>query len=354
MRLCSIIFRAGSILLSMLLSAGMAAAGTCPECPSGCVPEASVAQFIPALPADVIHACPWGCVPVRMVKKYKVPPPCLSASKKDDNAAEETKPDSKLFPALPPGAQPLLPNPDDIPVDSPVSVNDASRHSIIFGPTAFEGIAGQMSVEAHEFQIVDFRYNPTRNLQLGAVMTLPVIGLGGFGAIKYNIAVADQMAVGFGAFGGAISSVGSFATESLWWFAGGHFSMSYSTKGGSVFNIGSILTAAGRTITMYDSFKQDDGFTGFVPVPYIGISTVISPSWAFTAEIALPVTEFIHEDNPDSFDIGNPFLLYYGFRFSKKRIYGDLGFFIPLTSLLIRFLMYCPPGLPYLSFGVRM
>jgi|GEM_PF-1826642 len=306
------------------------------RCPPGCVPAASVPD---ASSAPDIRNCPGGCVAVEAVKWQR------------DMRRGTAGGVEKKSPELPPiGAQPNLPRVEEVVTEAVrVSVHDASNRRIVFGPTAMVGIDGQLSVDVHELQVLELQYSLNRNLQLGAILTMPVLGLGGFGSLRYNFAASDNIFLGVGAFGGGVTSVGSMMTNHPMYFAGAHAGVSFSTSGGTVFNMGAILSAV-----VMEQFNQDDLKVGFLPVPYIGMSIAISSKWSFVGEFFLPLTSVIDPDDPDSFDVGNPFLLFYGARFSTKRIYGNMGFFIPLNSYLIKFLMYCPPGFPYLSFGIRI
>ena len=342
----------------MLVSDMAAAAGTCPQCPSGCVPEASVAQFIPALSSDVIRACPGGCVPVETVKTYKMPPPCLTASAAAGGDAPVTTEAPGADAAVPPGDRPLPPDAGTLQEDAEVSLHDASRASAWLGPAVQEKIPGQLSVVVHELQILELQYNLNQYVQLGAVVTLPVIGLGGIGTLRLSRDASEHVALGFGVFGGGLSAVGSMTTDNPWWFAGAHAGISFFSKEGTILNIGVIASA----VEQMNTYKG----TAIVPVPYLGLIAPVSTHWAFVGELIFPVTEFGGSDSGGTsgddggfsididLDYENPFMFYYGFRFTRRRIYGDLGFIIPMQSKLIGLLIYCPPGFPYISFGVRI
>jgi len=331
-------------------------------CPDGCVPTESVAQFIPAPSPEKMRACPAGCVAVETVMKLKEKPREISQKRQSNKPPVLT----------PAGAAPAVPDPKNITVEAAPDLGDITRGRMLLGPTVQEKIPGQLSLAIHDLQILELQYSPTEYLQLGAIMILPVLGLGGMGTVRLNINASKHIAFGLGGFGGGLSTVGALINDTNRWFAGGHGGVTMMSDGGTMVNIGAIAAVVG----------QHDALGGYtvVPVPYLGISTPISARWTFVAEFIFPVTDFggggdSSNDNDDSddydnaetgnwgfnidldldgLDFGNPFMFYYGFRFSKNRVYGDLGFFIPMHRNLIRYLMYCPPGFPYLSFGIRM
>ena len=364
------------IWLAMLLCGGSAhAAGTCPQCPSGCVPEISVIQQIPSLSSDIIRICPEGCVPVETVKTYKMPPPCLTVA--DKTAEEPPKPVFRRRPSaallLPPGNQPLPPDPKDSgpPQITPVSVHDISRGQILLGPVVMEKVPRQLSLAAHGLQVVEMQYSPNRYFQMGLAMMLPILGVGGMATLRLNRNLSEHDGIGIGIFGGGLQPVGSLVTKCGWWFAGLHTGVSFATSDGLILNIGLIVAMVGRDGDE-DGFRYDRPDAGIVPVPYLGLLVPVTSRWSFVGELFFPVTDLgdgddsnYHESSGEGFSFDfhinfdldleyeNPFMLYYGFRFSEKRVFGDLGFFIPMQPELIKMLMYCPPGLPYISVGFR-
>ena len=299
----------------MFSGAGSAAAGTCPECPGGCVP---------------------------------------------------------------PGAQPMPPEPDDIvPSENlPVSEHDISRGQILLGPVVFEKVPGQVSLITHNFQILEVQYSPVRYIQMGAAMIMPPLGMGGVGTLRFNWNIGKSFGIGFGCFGGGMSSEASLVTDSNWGFAGLHAGVSIIPAKKIILNIG-IFVAYVSENWPDDGSGESSSNVGIIPIPHIGILVPFSPRWSFVGEMFFPVTQVgrKEEEPPDdewydgdgwlhssdvldlNFNLDleheNPFMLYYGFRFTEDRLFGDMGFFFPMQPELIKMLMYCPPGLPYVSFGVR-
>ena len=278
---------------------------------------------------------------------------------------------------IPYGAQPLVLQPEDVPDSGQVSVHDISRGSILLGPVVLDKVPGQLSLSFHGFQVLELQYSPTEYFQLGAAAILPVLGLGGVGTFRFNWNINDYCGFGIGGFGGGFAPLGSLVTDGLWWLAGLHTGVSFIAPHDIVINVGLIITTVGwfRMRGFDDEKMQRIADIGIVPLPHMGVIVPISSRWAFVGELFFPITEVSgrcdeYYDEQDDSDIDencsggyldldldleyeNPFMLYYGFRYSKDWLFADMGFFIPMQPELIKWLMYCPPGLPYASLGVR-